>query len=688
MERRVLVLAPRGRDAEVIQYALERRGHECVTCPDAAMLHHQLINGAGVALVTEEALNAQGLEHLAPWIARQAPWSDFPFLLLAAEGSLRETDRARLFEKLGNVVLLERPASIEMLARAVQSSLRARERQYEARHHLFKRAEAEKRLGTALTAGRLGWWELDIETRILHATNACKELYGRDVGADLTYADVLASIHADDRAATRQAFEAVIANKTDLIVEYRIDWPDGSTHWLESKGQATTTHGTTPARLMVVSLDVTDRRESAAQLRASQEALAQLNNTLESRIAQRTAALAAANDRLMKEINERERAQAALLQSQKMEALGQLTGGIAHDFNNLLNVIMGNAELISRISGDERVKKMALVAKRATERGAKLTGQLLAFSRKANLDLKQVDLVALVPGLTDLLTLSVGSSIRIEILVDTDSLSALVDSNQLELAILNLAINARDAMPEGGLLSIRLSEQASPDESLQPGRYAVVSVADTGTGIRPELLDKVFDPFFTTKPVGKGTGLGLSQVYGIARQAGGTARIRSQVDLGTTVEIWLPLQHTAQDASAASGPDGRLPRGDEKILVVEDDADVRALLVECLQMLGYRVTEAAGGKACLERLEADCPDLLIVDFSMPDMSGTEVIELVRAKCPTLPFILATGYAEFESANYAIDPGRILRKPFQIRDLARSVREALAPTPVSVTSTFI
>ncbi|NKJ46109.1 hybrid sensor histidine kinase/response regulator [Burkholderia sp. SG-MS1] len=551
MEQRVLILAPFGRDAEVIAEVLHKDERVCVRCRDADALTTALDTGAGAALIAEEALAGGHASRLFAWLERQPAWSDFPFILLAASRVGHRSARGlEVLERLGNVVVLERPLNSETLRRAVASSLRARARQYESRRHLAERIEA-------------------------------------------------------------------------------------------------------------------------------QAALVQLNDSLESRIAERTHELASANNRLMMEIHERAKVQAVLVQSQKMEALGQLTGGIAHDFNNLLNVIMVNAELIARVSADERIRGMAATVKRATERGAKLTGQLLTFSRNSNLDLKAVDVVALLHGMRDIIAVSLGSSIRYTNEFDSGEMWTQADANQLELAILNLAINARDAMPAGGQLKIRVRERAAPDPTLDDGRYVVVEVVDTGSGVPPDVVSRVFDPFFTTKPIGKGTGLGLSQVYGIARQAGGTARLFSEEGAGTTVEIWLPLrEREAPQTEAASDAEANAV-GEKRVLVVEDDSEVRAMLVESLRMLGYTVTEAADGQAGLNRLQDDKPDLLMVDFAMPGMNGIDVIAAARAMREDLPVILATGYADVDISGLAVKRCTILRKPFQLDDLARTVRLGLA-----------
>ncbi|WP_454692234.1 response regulator [Achromobacter aloeverae] len=414
-----------------------------------------------------------------------------------------------------------------------------------------------------------------------------------------------------------------------------------------------------------------------------EEALHVLNDTLESRISARTHDLARANDRLMKEVRARERTQSALVQSQKMESIGQLTGGLAHDFNNLLNIIMGSIELIDRATDDERIRRLAGNARQAVSRGARLTSQLLAFARSQTMDLRVTDVNGLLSGMRDLLGLSLGPTVTIVTHLDPSIPKAIADANQLELAVLNLGINARDAMPAGGTVTLATSLRRG-DADLPEGDYVVIAVTDTGRGIAPAALSKVFDPFFTTKPVGKGTGLGLSQVYGIARQSGGTARIESELGKGTVVELWLsvaprdeqadPAVEAAAAASEAVEEASGGAVGD--ILVIDDDPIVRNLIVECLQTLGYQVRQAADGESGLRLLEERPPDLLMVDFIMPGMNGAEVIERVRAERPELPIILATGYVDAQVSDELLQRELILQKPFDIDDLAAMVRQAL------------
>ena len=678
IEERILVLAPRGRDAQVIAQVLAGSGLTCATCADYPALMRELDAGAGAAVIAEEALRGADLDLLAGWLARQASWSDFPFVLLVSRQAAPRKEAARmLLGNAANVLLLERPLNAETIRRASASALRARKRQYQARSDLQVRIQAEERLHIALEAGRLGAWEVDLPGMELRASDACKRNFGRDPLLPFCYEQLVAAIHEEDRPHQQQVVAEAIAAGGGFSIEYRVLWPDSSLHWLHIQGKVTLDAAGKAVALAGVSQDITERHAAERRLHESQEALRELNETLEQRIDARTAELAQANDRLMREITERERAQVALVQAQKMEAVGQLTGGIAHDFNNLLNVISGNVELIERYSGDERIKRMAQSARRSAERGAKLTGQLLAFSRSQSLDLRPVSLTHLMGEVRDLLSAAMGPDIHLEFAPMPALPQVLADLSQTELAILNLAINARDAMPDGGRLLIECGLRPAPEGLLPPGEYAVVSVQDNGQGINPEILSKVFDPFFTTKAVGKGTGLGLSQVYGIAQQSGGAARIESRVGGGTTVEIWLPLAPRNQveeaDARAAEPPRAA---GPARILVVEDDPGVRQFIVECLEMSGHRVTQAEHGEAGLAQLDSAEPDLMIVDFLMPGMNGAQLAAEVGLKRPGLPIIIATGYADMQEIERVVGKNAVLKKPFQMRDLLESVRVAL------------
>ncbi len=361
-----------------------------------------------------------------------------------------------------------------------------------------------------------------------------------------------------------------------------------------------------------------------------------------------------------------------LRQSQKMEAVGLLTGGVAHDFNNLLQVVSGNLDLIRRNPADPaRVVRLASNGLLATERGVKLTAQLLAFSRAQKPDIRTTPVSPLIAGMDEILRRSLGPTIQIEFEIGGDGLCVMADPTQLEMALLNLAINARDAMPGGGALHFSARDRiVSDDAELLPGRYVEIRVADTGTGMSADTAVRAFDPFFTTKGVGKGTGLGLSQVYAMAKQAGGVARIDRSERRGTVIALLLKA---AELEDPSESPDdvvtsARLGRG-RTVLVVDDDLDVLLFLRDALEALGCKVITAQDGMSGLDALGRADPDLLLLDFAMPGMNGAEVADRARVMRPELPIIFASGYAETAAIEAALGDGAvIMRKPFRVADL--------------------
>ncbi len=385
-------------------------------------------------------------------------------------------------------------------------------------------------------------------------------------------------------------------------------------------------------------------------------------------------------------VAESERAQSALAQAQKIEAVGQLTGGIAHDFNNLLQALNGSLELIARRSaGQERIETLAAAGMEVVGRAAKLTKQLLAFSRIQRIELQPVEVDVLLLGMRDLLDRSIGAAVTVRFDLAASAACAVADANQVELAVLNLVINARDAMPDGGTVVVRTrrhDEGGSRD--IPAGRYLEIAVADEGTGMAADVLARAFDPFFTTKAMGQGTGLGLSQVYGIARQSGGTARIDSAEGRGTTVRVLLPLAAAPAPVASDAVDDERAPHWTGQrasvrrtVLVVDDDHDVRRALTDSLDALGYQVIEAADGPAGIALLHTHRPDLLLVDYAMPGMNGAEVARAAQTIRGDLPIVFASGYADSAALVEAVGSrAHMLRKPFSLADLAKTMASAM------------
>ena len=392
----------------------------------------------------------------------------------------------------------------------------------------------------------------------------------------------------------------------------------------------------------------------------------------------RAALLAAANARLVEEMAARGKAEEALRQSQKMEALGQLTGGIAHDFNNLLQVVHGAFELIRRKPEDvSKVLAWSGNGIAAAERGASLTRQLLAFSRSQKLELRPFAVAGLIGEMRELLVRTPGPDIALAVSFDEVEATVMSDRTQLELAVLNMAINARDAMPDGGRLTITTAIRRIEDGDpvLEAGDYVDLSVADTGEGMSPEVIERAFDPFFTTKGIGKGTGLGLSQVYGVARQAGGTARIDSAPGGGTVVTLLLRRSSAAaQPPTVQAQPEPVLaPDPGCTILVVDDEGPVRALACEILELLGYQVLQADSGASALDLLETVQPDLMLFDYAMPVMNGAELARRARERWPDTPIVFASGYADTAQVEAALGgQAVILRKPFDMETLAQTI----------------
>jgi PAS domain S-box-containing protein len=543
--------------------------------------------------------------------------------------------------------------------------------------------ESEELLALAQEAGRLGVFEWNVPAGTLRVSANFLSLYGL-TDFDGRYESWLACVYREDVPRLLDQVERAFASHADnMQAEFRIiSRADGALKWMEARSLILYGAERRPVRVVGVNVDVTERKRSTAQLRA-------FADTLEERVRERTRELEAQNEA-------REKAEEALRQAQKMEAVGQLTGGVAHDFNNLLTVVQGGLDMIGRqISSLEmspavsRMVRGRDMAAEGVRRAARLTSRLLAFARQQPLDPKSIDANKLVGGLGELLRRTVGEATSFETVLEPGLWRAHADANQLESAILNLTVNARDAMPEGGEVTIETANCHLDEayvtalaEPVKAGQYVMIAVTDTGVGIDAATLPHVFEPFFTTKGVGKGTGLGLSQVYGFVRQSAGHVAIYSEPREGTTVRIYLPRYMGSPEESEAPETPGSVigATGTESILVVEDDDAVRLHTAEILGDLGYRVLTASSGAAALEILQGGEPvDLLFTDIVMPGgMNGRQLADEAVRRRPGLKVLFTTGYTRNAIVHHGrLDPGvQMISKPFSFDQLGAKVRGLL------------
>ncbi|WP_283190637.1 response regulator [Pseudomonas sp. PMCC200344] len=548
MSERAIILAPLGRDSQIALMMLNEAGYDGVITRDLVALCSELVQGAGLLLISSEALLGGNLEPLFSLIEQQPAWSDLPIVLMTHHGGPEQNPASRYGPQLGNVTFLERPFHPVTLISLVTTALRGRRRQYDARDRLIDLSQSELRLQNTL------------ET-----------------------------------------------------LEQQVE-------------------------------------ERTAQLRHNEE---------------------------------------ALRQSQKMEAVGQLTGGIAHDFNNMLTGIIGSLELLRRRVARGRTDDLdSLIDLGVTSanRAAGLTHRLLAFSRRQSLDSKPVEMNTLVVSMGELLQRSINETIQLDMQLNEQLWVAEADPNQLESALLNLVLNARDAMPDGGKLVVKTSNQhldigfTEAQSNLQPGDYVVLSVTDTGCGMPQSTINRAFDPFFTTKPIGQGTGLGLSMIYGFSKQSRGHVAIHSEVGEGTTVSLFLPRfgGDVPQD-SPVDVQHAPFAQNGETVLIVEDDPAVRVLISTVLSDLGYAFVEAGNADSAVPILDSrQRIDLLISDVGLPGMNGRQLAEIGRQYRPDLKVLFITGYAEHAAVRGGfLDPGmQMITKPFTFDLLTAKVREMI------------
>jgi PAS domain S-box-containing protein len=673
------IFAPFGRDAESIASVLHASGLNTTIHDSLSRLGDALDDDVGAVVVTEEAV-IKGAGALLEPLARQPSWSDIPFILLRSPRSQKRPLADPGLPLAINIIELDRPLGRSSLLSSVQSALRARDKQFLVRDQMraladgraaLERSEAELRLVADAMPVLIAFIDRDLHYRF--ANKAYEVWFERPV------AEVIGK-------RVPEVFGPEVWNSRHLLIEralqgehivFEANWPfsDGRRRDSEIRYTPRFNAEGAPDGFHVF---VTDITASKLALETSQQHALDL----EAMVAERTA-------ELERQMAAREASEAALRQSQKMEAIGQLTGGIAHDFNNMLTGILSSLDIVrmrldmGRMDGLERFLDAATAS---SQRAAALTQRLLAFSRRQSLDSRTVEINGLVGSVQDLLRSTLGETIRIQMAISETPLRANLDSNQFESALLNLAINARDAMPDGGELQLRTLHVHVADGELPTipaGEYAVVSVVDSGTGMPPEVVERIFEPFFTTKPIGKGTGLGMSMIYGFMQQSGGHITVDSAPGQGTTVSLFMPVVHeVTEHDDAPNAPPVSLGAG-QSILVVEDDEQVRMLVTVVLEDLGYTAEVVGDADGAIPILGSSKKiDLLITDVGLPGLNGRQLAEIARQSRPSLPVLFMTGYAEKAQERSAfLDNGMaMIAKPFLLDAFSEAVRSSIAPRP--------
>ena len=668
MRETFLVLAPRGRDAEVIRQSLDRHAIKSAICADLASVHDRLIEAVGGLILTEESLAGKGLDELLSDLSRQPPWSDLPIVALATKQVGQRSKRsADVLKRLGNVVLLERPINAETLVSAAQSALRARRRQYQVESLLEEQTrsaielralndtleqrveqrakelnDAQETLSFALESAGMGSWDLDLNQDTSRRSIRHDEIFGYETLLPSWGArEFLEHVTDEDRRMVEAEFERATQSGS-LEIECRIHRRDGKMRWIAAKGRVVYDVQKRPVRMAGILMDITHRKQT----------------------------------------------EAALQQAQRMEAIGQLTGGVAHDFNNLLTVIVGGLDMIIRRPEQaQRVAHLAQAAMTAARRGEQLTQHLLTFSRRQMLRPETLNPNRLLMDFRGLAERAVGDAITLDFDLDAAVHPVRVDAAQLESAVLNLIVNARDAMPQGGTISItsrnvHCGSDMVVSKGVSPGAYVQIAVADEGTGIDQETLTHVFEPFFTTKEVGKGSGLGLAQVYGFIRSAGGHIAIETEKGRGTTFQLFLPCSKEGiSEPRAASS--GHLPLREaatgETVLLVEDDELVLDMAVESLEELHYKVIVARDAREALDHLHGpDRIDIMFSDVVMPGgMNGAQLAVSARKLRPELKVLLTSGYVGDAGQDALLQQDvPVLTKPYRRDELAEKLRLVL------------
>ena len=648
---RILILAPTGRDAELLASTLSLNGFQAGICPDMPALTRSLNEAGAVAIVAEEALVGPSSDLLDGMLATQPSWSDVPIIVLLSSGATLASSRAILsrFSRHGNVTLLERPVRTVALTSTVQAALRARHRQYEVRDHLSERATAqaalersEARYRSLTLASATVVWLADADGGYISEGSSWEEYTGQSEGAAAGMGWINA-IHPQDRDGALSVWGRAFERKEACYSEYRLLRADGQYRRVLSRGVPVFDSAGTVIEWVGACSDVEDDRRAADHLR----------------------------------------------QTQRIEAVGNLAGGLAHEVNNMMTAVIGFGGFVLKGLPDEHPHRsdVSEMVKAAT-RAAGITRQLLAFTRQQVLQPTVLELNGVLTDLTRMLSGFLGADIELSVQLDPHAGRVRADRGQLEQVIVNLALNARYAMRSGGRLTLGTSRtmlddgysRRHPGISIEHGPYVALSVSDTGPGMDPATRSRAFEPFFTTKPVGEGTGLGLSTAYGIIKQSGGYIWLYSEPGHGTAVKVYLP--QVLDPVSRPSRP-VTAPRGEgETLLVVEDEEAVRTLARRTLEEAGYRVLVAANGRSALELLQGAEVDLVLCDVILPEMSGHELGRRIASLRPDLPILYMSGYPGLEVVERGLiaHDAPFIEKPFTAAGLASSVRGLLNQDP--------
>jgi signal transduction histidine kinase/CheY-like chemotaxis protein len=666
---------------------LKEEGHATALCVDAIDLVHQLDEGVG-AVIIDDAF-ASALRELPAELSAKPAWADIPVILITHRQDISRADfaalRAQLPESIADLVVLEAPLGEASLLSTVATVWRSHQRQVEIRDRLNELAEQRATLDSLVEHLPVGVCLIDMNGSTI-LSNPSYERYVPNrliPSADDARAGRWLSLDSQGRPLPRDQFAGARALRGERVssLDARYFPEGGGEFWtrISAVPLYDANHAVKGAALVIIDIDAQKQNE---------EMLRRFNDDLEAQVKARTRSLEEALEKLTLESQERARAEEQLRQSMKMDAVGQLTGGIAHDFNNMLTGVIGALDLMRLRIGKQQygdLDRYMSAAHASASRAAALTQRLLAFSRRQSLESRAVAVNPLIMSLGELLQRTLTERIILDIQLDEASGLAEVDPNQLENALLNLSINARDAMPDGGTLTIatrlaRIDAAEAAGLGGSAGSYVAIDVKDTGVGIPVAMLTKVFEPFFTTKPLGQGTGLGLSMVYGFVQQSSGLISVSSTENAGTSITLYLPAAQASPEVVETRAGNAEVRSGaGQTILVVEDDDSVRLLLDSVLQDLGYRVHLAENGQQALDMLpRLGTLDLLVTDVGLPGLNGRQLAEIVQQHRPGLPVLFISGYAENAAtrSEFLGPRMRLMTKPFTLECLAETVSSVL------------